>query len=289
MTKILDLAKNNSSNIDHKYNSLSLASKVAFCQFLKSEKEFSITSFRGFVKGEKVDWKKFQMQPSISTILQTGVYKSQWEVDEKAAPNHFGKFARQRIAFDNTFEHGKKFKYLALTAGTMGLPFWGDVTLVFDPAKFSDDEYVGLKHNSLARNANGNGHYYFSGTKVDLNKLGVDLSPANDLEKLAAIKLEGEIDTKGPEKYKYLLIKALHEAHKDYVEIITWKEIKLSDCLTAIRAKRADYKIIAKAIYEMQSGKKPNTASQSIVNMIEFHKLIADYATQGVKLDLVDE
>ncbi|MFY0601479.1 MAG: hypothetical protein JXR03_17525 [Cyclobacteriaceae bacterium] len=289
MENILVAAKNNSQSLEEIFEKLEPSQFQEFLAFLEAKKEFSVTLLKGLIKVKEIDLSKLKVKPSFCAVLETGEYKNGWQVSPANPESHFGKFAEQRKTFDLTFEDGEKFKYLALTAGTLGVPFWGDFTLVFDPNKFDNTEYAALRYNSLRKSIDGLTHYYFDGKKVDLKKLEKDLAEPDNLKRLAVIKLEKEITQVAPKDYPKTLLRELKGDHRDYIEVIAWKKLKLEDCLSAIRFKKSYYVLIENAIQKAFRTKNGDVLGESYQNLSELNKLLVHYKkNKDIKLDLIE-
>jgi|GEM_PF-4339052 len=291
MKNILTLAEKNADALNRSHHKIQTDKTDAFRQFLSKNKEFSITTLKGFTvqKGkESINWEEFSGIPTASRILQSGRYLNNWEVNPGNPSLHFGGRVNQRTKFDNSFENGKKFKYLAITAGTSGLPHWGDVTLVLREKEFKHEEFVILKFNSLEKD--GSGFLYFTGGNVNYQKIEGDLCTKAQLEKLAVWKLCDKVKACKAEEFKNILLLPLTGNHNDYLEVITWKDIFLSECLKAIRLKKDHYRIISDTI-QKQFRERGNTRNQtSLKNLISFNNLLTEYAgNKNIKLDLVNE
>ncbi len=133
-------------------------------------------------------------QNGLEQFLETCNYKNAYELyDSQAeAEKHFSKRSEQRLAFDNTFENGQKFKYAALNLGTIGVPaYWGQFCLHFDLKKYESEHSVAfIKNNSLQKDEKGK-FIYFENDNCTFNagKFLIDLATTENKHQLICLKL----------------------------------------------------------------------------------------------------
>lgn len=288
MKNIHTLATDNATRLADDHSKARTDKSDTFCDFLRAHMEFSISSLRGMVDEGVVQKNVFSKKPSISFILQSGKYLSEWEHNTADPEKHFGKYHQQRVAFDETFDLGKKFKYMALITGGMGLAFWGDVTLVISPHCFVETDLVIVKYNSLIKNKSNNGFYYFDGDAVNTTTLQSELATLNNLEQLAVLKLFDHITDCNPDDFRNLLLQPIAGGpHQDYLEVITWKDLIMDECLQAIRMKESVYAQIDILIGELRRNDQNGIHDASLHNLEEFHKLLVEYEDKGIDLETI--
>lgn len=262
-----------------------------FEEHLREKGELTIATFSGFAfqniqNGEMQCTGRDKRDLVLSSILQKGAYLNAYECfeDESQREAHFSKFKDERAVFDGTFQKGQNFKYLNFNNGQLGIPAFGDFTLAFPLSHFEDANLVFIKYNSLIRKENGGKEcLYFTDNNeaIALETLSQDLATLEYFIPLIVLKRKEDLANGTDVDYNLLILKPLGDTskHRDYVEVITWQEVKIQTGV-CLRAEKERFQSIFDAVSDLDREAEP-----MIKNLRELYELInttlitTEYAT----------
>lgn len=270
MHNIHELATQNTAHLLACYDDcctrIENASLRKFEEHLSEKGELTIATFSGFAfqnaqngemqcTGRDLDKEGKIRDLVLSSILQKGAYLNAYECfeDESQREAHFGKLKDERAVFDDAFSEGKKFKYFCFNNGQLGIPAFGDFTLAFPLGHFEDDKLVFLKYNSLFQKYIDNKtlRYYFTNNNeaIALETLTQDLATLEYFVPLIVLKRKEDLTNGTDIDYNLLILKPLGDTskHRDYVEVITWQEVKIQTGVR-LRAEKERYNALIDAI-----------------------------------------
>ncbi|WP_273214847.1 hypothetical protein [Runella zeae] len=265
-----------------------------FENHLREKGEVTVATFSGFAfqniadgrlycSGRDVDKEGRQRELILSNILQKGAYLNAYERfdSEEERVAHFSKFKGERATFDTTFTEGQKFKYLNFNNGQLGIPAFGDFTLAFPLSHFEEKNLVFVKYNSLIRKEKGQTQcLYFTENNeaISLQILAQDLSTLEHFIPLIVLKRKEDLAKGTDIDYNLLVLKPFGDAsnkHRDYVEVITWQEVKIQTGVR-LRAEKERFQALIDAIMT------PTVAlGAEIRNITELQTLISSYETNN--------
>ena len=248
---------------------------------LREKGELTIATFSGFAfqnvqNGEMQCTGRDKRDLVLSSILQKGAYLNAYErfEDENQREEHFSKLKNERTVFDGTFSEGKKFKYFCFNNGQLGIPAFGDFTLAFPLGHFEDAKLVFLKYNSLSQKYIDNKtlRYYFTNNNeaISLETLTQDLATLAHFIPLIVVKRKEDLANDADVDYNLLILKPLGDTskHRDYVEVITWQEVKIKAGVR-LRAEKERFQSIFDAVSDLGREAEP-----MIKNLRELYELI---------------
>lgn len=247
---------------------------------LRDKGELTIATFSGFVfqnisNGQVICTGRDKHDLVLSSILQKGAYLNAYErfEDESQREAHFSKFKDERTVFDGTFQKGQNFKYLNFNNGQLGIPAFGDFTLAFPLSHFEDANLVFVKYNSLIRKEKGQTQcLYFTENNeaIDLETLTQDLATLQHFIPLIVVKRKEDLTNGTDIDYNLLILKPLGDTsrHRDYVEVITWQEVKIQTGVR-LRAEKERFQSIFDAVSDLDREAEP-----IIKNLRELYELI---------------
>jgi hypothetical protein len=184
---------------------------------------------------------------TLIKILQLGKYQSAWEFSatEADAMKHFGSRSGHRKIFDETFEHGKRFKYLAVNAGNMGLPAWGKFAVILKMDYFEDDKLAFLACNSLRKTGKNQFYFFLDEKTVNLTLLEAKSCSLPVLEAFVTVH-RNDILITGKYSHRDVVCKPAGNVSQTddfhtYIEAITHQDIKFGSNF-AIRIQANDFK-----------------------------------------------
>ena len=247
---------------------------------LRDKGELTIATFSGFAfqnvqNGEMQCTGRDKHDLVLSSILQKGAYLNAYErfEDESQREAHFSKFKDERAVFDGTFQKGSNFKYLNFNNGQLGIPAFGDFTLAFPLGHFAEAKLVFIKYNSLIRKENGSKQcLYFTENNeaIALETLTQDLATLKHFVPLIVVKRKEDLVNGTDVDYNLLILKPLGgtSKHRDYVEVITWQEVKIQTGVR-LRAEKERFQSIFDAVSDLDREAEP-----MIKNLRELYELI---------------
>lgn len=260
----------------------------SFENHLREKGEVTIATFTGFAfqntsdgkiycSGRDIDKDGHEKGLVLTSILQKGAYLNAYEQfeneDERNA--HFSKLKDERSTFDNTFTQGQKFKYLNFNNGQLGIPAFGDFTLAFPLIHFDTDSLVFLKFNSLTRKdpkSTDKQRYYFTSNNeaVAIEALTQDLATFEHFVPLIVLKRKDELENGTDIDYNLLILKPIEGnlRHRDYVEVITWQNVKIQSGVR-LRTEKERFQAIFDAVSDFDREHEP-----MIRNLKELYELI---------------
>lgn len=204
-------------------------------------------------------------------IIQREQYFNAWEyfTNESARDTHFSKKAPYRKVFDDTFVDGRRFKYLALNAGNMGVPHWGSFCIVLEFDYFNSNECVILMHNSLVKQK-ADKHYYFeeNNEQVNIGKLQQELAEKGNARKVACIENYEAIDN--DLSYPYVVC---NSEQIDFIEFITSQDVELKNNY-AIRLKLEAFRKVRQAMRKNLTSPNKAKAAAELDTQTELFNLI---------------
>ncbi|HAK80621.1 MAG TPA: hypothetical protein DCR35_01035 [Runella sp.] len=258
-----------------------------FEEHLRDKAELTIATFSGFAfqnvqngemqcTGRDLDKEGKIKDLVLSSILQEGAYLNIYDrfEDESQRRKHMGKLWEVREKFDDTFNYGRKFKYFCFNNGQMGIPAFGDFTLAFPLSHFEDYKLVFLKYNSLSLKYKDNKtlRYYFTNNNeaIALKTLTQDLATLAHFIPLIVVKRKEDLANGTDVDYNLLILKPLGDTskHRDYVEVITWQEVKIQTGVR-LRAEKERFQSIFDAVSDLDREAEP-----MIKNLRELYELI---------------
>jgi len=254
----------------------------SFENHLREKGEVTIATFCGFAfnntpTGEMYFTGRDAHDLVLSAILQKGAYLNAYERFETDAEReaHFSKFKNERAIFDDTFTEGQKFKYLNFNNGQLGIPAFGDFTLAFPLIHFDTDSLVFLKFNSLTRKdpkSTDKQRYYFTSNNeaVAIEALTQDLATFEHFVPLIVLKRKDELENGTDIDYNLLILKPIEGnlRHRDYVEVITWQNVKIQSGVR-LRTEKERFQAIFDAVSDFDREHEP-----MIKNLKELYELI---------------
>lgn len=247
---------------------------------LRDKGELTVATFSGFAfqnvqNGEMQCTGRDKHDLVLSSILQKGAYLNAYECfeDESQREAHFSKFKDERAVFDGTFQKGSNFKYLNFNNGQLGIPAFGDFTLAFPLGHFAEANLVFIKYNSLIRKENGSKQcLYFTENNeaIALETLTQDLATLKHFVPLIVAKRKEDLANDTDVDYNLLILKPLGgtSKHRDYVEVITWQEVKIQTGVR-LRAEKERFQSIFDAVSDLDREAEP-----MIKNLRELYELI---------------
>ncbi len=259
----------------------------SFENHLREKGEVTIATFTGFAftktpTGEMYFTGRDAHDLVLSAILQKGAYLNAYERFETDAEReaHFSKFKNERAIFDDTFTEGQKFKYLNFNNGQLGIPAFGDFTLAFPLNHFEAGNLVFLKYNSLIRKATGSTQcLYFNENNeaVAIDKLTADLSTVEHFTDLIVLKRKDDLENGTDIDYNLLVLKpfASSPKHRDYIEVITWQDVRIQIGVR-LRAEKERFNALIDAIMTPQA-----SLGAEIKNITELQTLINRYENEN--------
>lgn len=258
-----------------------------FEEHLREKGELTIATFSGFAfqnvqNGKMQCTGRDKRDLVLSSILQKGAYLNAYErfEDENQREAHFSKFRDERAVFDGTFQKGQNFKYLNFNNGQLGIPAFGDFTLAFPLSHFEDANLVFIKYNSLIRKGNGSKQcLYFTENNetIALETLTQDLATLEYFIPLIVLKRKEDLANDADVDYNLLILKPLGDTskHRDYVEVITWQEVKIQTGVR-LRAEKERFNALIDAMMT------PTAAlGAEIRNITELQTLISMYEMEN--------
>lgn len=287
MYDIYDLANQNTRYLLTCYDDCCTCIKNARLQdfeaHLRDKGELTIATFSGFAfqnvqNGEMQCTGRDKHDLVLSSILQKGAYLNAYErfEDESQREAHFSKFKDERAVFDGTFQKGSNFKYLNFNNGQLGIPAFGDFTLAFPLSHFAEANLVFIKYNSLIRKENGSKQcLYFTENNeaIALETLTQDLATLKHFVPLIVLKRKEDLANGTDVDYNLLILKPLGgtSKHRDYVEVITWQEVKIQTGVH-LRAEKERFTALIDAMMTPTA-----TLGAEIRNITELQTLINKY------------
>lgn len=285
MYNIHDLATQNTAYLltcyDDCCNCIENACLRDFEEHLREKGELTIATFSGFAfqnvrNGEMHCTGRDKHELVLSSILQKRAYLNAYErfEDESQREAHFSKFNKERVLFDDTFHKGQKFKYLNFNNGQLGIPAFGDFTLAFPLNHFEDANLVFVKYNSLIRKEKGQIQcLYFTKNNeaIALETLTQDLATLEHFIPLIVVKRKEDLTNGTDVDYNLLILKPLGDTnskHRDYIEVITWQEVKIKAGVR-LRAEKERFQSIFDAVSDLD-----RIAEPMIKNLRELYELI---------------
>ena len=184
-----------------------------------------------------------------------------------------GEFYDKRVAFDDAFEEGEKFRYGALNIGGLGATHFGEFCIVFKENMFTANVKIAyLKSDSLKS-------YMLPGPAVDEDGVRRNAASRSHKQHLASLKNANEIAATLEDKWPSLVC-----SENEYVEAIFVGDVPSTSSDT-IRMAKVDYDGLFQSAYEDFS-RELEDAERFRIDA--FVTILQQLEAHGITLEIVD-
>ncbi len=180
----------------------------------------------------------------------------------------------RRVAFDDHFEDGKKFRYGALNIGGMGAMQFGDHCVTLKDSACSNRERLAyLKSDSLKS-------YVREGQRVDDEAIREDVAPHSHRQYLAALRHSADVPATPEDRWPAILF-----AGGDYVEAIFVGDLT-PEQVESVRLRKTECQELWGYAFEEFRGKLSNS---NRFRADTFAMILRHLDRYGIRLEEVDD